>query len=184
MSFLIGRWRTSWTVCAVLEAEMPGRRAPLEVRFWRFVDQGGLDDCWEWQGAKSSKSYGLIKHHGKNLGAHRVSYEMYKGPIPKGKMVCHHCDNPPCINPAHLYAGTHKTNGQDMVRRGRHWGPKLTGEDNPNTTISDAIVEMARCDPRPSTVLAPILGVHLETLRNWRRGEGRSRMKKRQESCC
>jgi hypothetical protein len=66
--------------------------------------------------------YGRLVINGKYVGAHRVAYEVSKGRVMEGLFVCHHCDNPPCCNPAHLYAGTHQDNVDDKVRRGRARG--------------------------------------------------------------
>lgn len=87
-------------------------------RFWRFVTK--TDTCWIWAGAKSDKRYGFFKIQNKMLKAHRLSYELHKGDIPEGVLVCHSCDNPPCVNPDHLFLGTHKTNAEDRMQKGRH----------------------------------------------------------------
>jgi hypothetical protein len=77
--------------------------------------------CWFWLGQLSKKNgYAEVFAEGKRRNACRVAYAAWVGPIPEGKMICHHCDNPACINPDHLYAGTARTNYDDMVRRGRH----------------------------------------------------------------
>lgn len=82
--------------------------------------------CWEWMGAHLQNGYGFAKlmcyKKGKkrNFTAHRLFYEHYKGKIPKGLLVCHHCDNRICCNPEHLFLGTHKDNMQDMMIKGRH----------------------------------------------------------------
>jgi HNH endonuclease len=80
----------------------------------RLVDSG----CWEWISANDGH-YGLIYCNNKNNKAHRVSYEAFVGPIPKGLHILHSCDNPLCINPAHLRPGTAKENMADRDRRGR-----------------------------------------------------------------
>lgn len=83
-------------------------------------------DCWEWQGNKNPAGYGrfTVKENGKSVSllAHRASWMVHNNVdvIPKGMFICHHCDNPKCINPNHLYMGTPKDNAQDCVRRGRH----------------------------------------------------------------
>ena len=93
------------------------------------VDKRGSDECWEWQAGKGgSLGYGKIKIKGKTYLAHRVSWELFFGPIPKGMMVLHKCNNPPCVNPYHLYLGDQSDNMQDRSRAGHMGGrpePKL-----------------------------------------------------------
>lgn len=97
------------------------RKIPIEERFWRFVSKGSEDSCWEWIGTHDGNGYGhIMRETGKSPAkAHRVSYEMHKGPIPKGLVVRHECDNPKCVNPKHLILGTQKDNVDDMVKRCR-----------------------------------------------------------------
>ena len=102
-----------------------GGRRPLEERFWEKVDKRGPDECWPWLGATSRKGYGTIGVGSKDDGsfrqmiATRVSWEIHNNPIPDGLLICHACDNPACVNPAHLWLGTHKDNMQDMFSKGR-----------------------------------------------------------------
>ncbi len=96
----------------------------LGRRFWGKVKIGTLDNCWAWQANKDGASgYGLFYFQGKKQRAHRVSWILWNGEIPKGMFVCHHCDNPGCINPRHLFLGTVADNSIDMMRKGRHKSP-------------------------------------------------------------
>lgn len=104
---------------------------PLAERFWEKVTK--TKSCWLWRaGRKQSKwDYGTIKESGKfgrMLSAHRVSWELHKGPIPKGACVLHTCDRPSCVNPAHLFLGTHADNVHDMMNKQRCGVSKLTAE--------------------------------------------------------
>lgn len=94
-----------------------------EQRFWKKVDKRGDNDCWPWTACKATRFKGTYGHfrwcEGDRRLAHRVAYELSKGPIPKGMSVCHSCDNGLCCNPAHLWVGTHQDNMRDMARKGR-----------------------------------------------------------------
>lgn len=94
-------------------------------RFWRKVRRDQPTGCWEWLAATNSDGYGHFFYEGSVIGAHRVSWMLHHGAIPEGALVCHHCDNPRCVNPAHLFLGTHQDNATDKVVKGRHaWGNK------------------------------------------------------------
>jgi hypothetical protein len=79
-----------------------------------------VSGCHLWTGARNVWGYGRLHVGGKMLAAHRVAWELANGPIPDGMWVLHHCDVRDCVNPAHLYLGTHRQNVRDMIERGRH----------------------------------------------------------------
>lgn len=87
-------------------------------RFFQKVAKG--IDCWIWTAGKDSWGYGTFRMHGKVIGSHRASWEIHNGPISKGMSVLHHCDNPPCVNPDHLFIGTHTDNMRDCISKGRN----------------------------------------------------------------
>ena len=88
-------------------------------RVYLRVNKDADTGCHNFTGQLNTDGYGQIKDRGRSVMVHRWVWEQSNGPIPAGLCVCHHCDNPRCINPAHLYAGTHQRNMQDKADRGR-----------------------------------------------------------------
>lgn len=88
---------------------------------WERTDRSG--NCWLWQAAKTARGYGVVTVDKRHQYAHRLVFALVNGPIPKSMLVCHDCpggDNPSCIRPDHLFAGTQSDNIRDMVSKGRH----------------------------------------------------------------
>jgi len=100
--------------------EYQRRRNIGQVGFWSLIAKKGDKECWPWVGFRVPGGYGMYNQQ----AAHRQVYELLIGPIPAAMFVCHHCDNPACCNPAHLFLGTPKDNSQDMVRKGRTKAPR------------------------------------------------------------
>ena len=106
----------------------------VEERFWSKVDKTG--DCWIWLGGVSGDGYGRFwDGPEKMIGAHRFSWLLAGESIPEGEYVCHHCDNPPCVRPSHLFVGTQQDNIDDKMRKGRHVASK--GSDNGMSLLSE-----------------------------------------------
>lgn len=116
------------------------RRPTTEERFWAKVQKAGPDECWVWTGSTRSPSGHGEFHITRAIGrvpAHQFSLELATGEThPPGYSTCHHCDNPPCVNPAHLYFGTQKQNAADMIARNR--APR--GENRPNARLTAEMV--------------------------------------------
>lgn len=116
--------------------------------FWSRVSIPTNDPvaCWEWGGALHGKGtlvcYGSVWINGKKWKTHRLSYFLTHGEIPEGMFVCHHCDNPKCVRPDHLFLGTSKDNHADMISKGRE--NKERGEDRYNATLTESDVKAIR----------------------------------------
>jgi len=104
----------------------------LEEKFFRKVIKN--NGCWGWKGVLYSTGYAYLSERGVRIGAHRLSYQIYKGEIPKDLFVLHSCDNPSCVNPEHLRVGTSKENMRDKVQRNRCNNP--TGEKHGNAKLT------------------------------------------------
>jgi len=92
---------------------------PLAVRFWAKVSVKGDNECWEWMAGKDKDGYGRFRYGRQKARSNKVAWIIANGPIPEGLWVLHHCDNPSCVNPKHLYLGTNKENCRDRAERGR-----------------------------------------------------------------
>ncbi len=128
-------------------------RGTLEDRFWSKVNKSGpvpphrpeLGECWLWTGNKMGAGYGAIwsPAHRYNIGAHRAAWAVTRGE-PGPLNVLHHCDNPPCVNPDHLFLGTHMGNAADMMRKGRGRQGHSVGEDCAHSKLTERAVREIR----------------------------------------
>lgn len=129
----------------------------------------GGDNCWIFLQTDTVTGYGKFAFKGKRYYAHRVSYELYKGPIPTGQRVLHKCDNPPCCNPDHLFLGDQQDNVQDMIAKGRDG---VTGIRNGHAILNDDLVRTIREELTKGIyqqVLADRYGVIRQTISNIKR---------------
>lgn len=110
-------------------AFMPPSR-PLLERFEEKYTPEPMSGCWLWTAATTVDGYGEIRSGGKTAKAHRVAWTLFRYEIPPGIEVCHRCDNPPCVNPAHLFLGTRGDNMGDCAKKGRAWNPTAEMEKN------------------------------------------------------
>jgi hypothetical protein len=127
--------------------------APVEARFYALIDKGDPGDCWRWCGATNGKpGYGKFTVDGRQVLAHRLTWEFEHGPIPDGLEVLHRCDVKLCCNPGHLFLGTQRANVHDAVSKGL----------NPHKLEADDVREMRRLRKEEGiayTVLAERYGV-------------------------
>lgn len=111
--------------------------------------------CWLWFGIMGRHGYGRVTWRGKLVAAHRASWEQHRGQIPAGMVVCHKCDVPACINPAHLFLGTHQENMADMKAKGR---AKRGEGHRPSKLTADQVLAI-RADQRSAKKTAPDYGI-------------------------
>ncbi len=114
----------------------PSTKRTVVARFAEKVSPEPNTGCWLWTARCDDKGYGRLKVHNRPCAAHRVSWEIHRGPVPLGRFVLHRCDTPTCVNPGHLFLGTHRENMRDMVAKGRSSSANRRGEGNPGAKLT------------------------------------------------
>lgn len=108
------------------------------------VDKKSIDQCWPWTGPVNYGGYGMFSYKGNSYPAHRVAYFILYKNIPDGFFICHHCDNPPCCNPHHLFAGTPADNTKDAMSKGRQGKSRKSVNIKKRDKLNPAKVRLAR----------------------------------------
>lgn len=152
-------------------------RGSLQERFDAKYIPEPNSGCWLWFGAiggEDDRGYISLKENDgpvKQVGAHRISWCLHRGKIPGGMHVLHHCDVPSCVNPDHLWLGTHQENMADKMRKGRNVAPPLLrGSQVYSTKLTEDQAREAKFGPLSSCVYAKKFGVSAGQVRSIRRG--------------
>lgn len=147
---------------------MPPKRIPPEQRFWSFVDKGEPDECWEWKGNAHPTGYGKFWEGDRTVYAHRFSYALAHGLTADLPLdIRHSCDNPRCVNPAHLSLGTAQDNANDRVSRGR----SLKGERHNLAKLTAEQVKFIRNSNMSNLRLRMMFGVAKSTISAVKNGQ-------------
>jgi hypothetical protein len=157
----LDNWQKLGDVTARITDRFDLKTEKLAERLHSKIEMDSEADCWIWTAGKFPNGYGNIWHNGTNRGAHCVSYELYRGPIPAGMYVCHHCDNPACVNPHHLFLGTPADNMADRDTKGR----QARGPAHGLAKLTEADIQAIRNAGNISNMeLAQQYGVHNATI--------------------
>lgn len=135
-----------------------------EHRFWSYVNVRSSGDCWDWRGTLVN-GYGRFCYQGQNAKAHRVAYELTHGAIPAGAVICHRCDRPCCVNPAHLFVGTQAENLADARAKGRL--PSVVTEATVREIRAKVASGVSQADICRAYGLKPSIVCHIVKRRRW-----------------
>ncbi len=169
-----GRPHEAHGVCHTHLAQMNRGRplTPIRARFTGSVAHRLMSrvtrgaGCWEWTGALADNGYGSIRVGGRAAGAHKVSWQVHVGEVPRGLCVLHRCDNRRCVRPDHLFLGTQADNMSDCRDKGRFVFPQIRrGEKNNKAILTEAEVKEIRASGARHAVLAARYGVAAVTVR-------------------
>lgn len=133
------------------------------TEFEKLVDKSDVEGCWNWRGRLSDKGYGKLRVDGKLKRAHRWAYELHHGPFDSALSVCHRCDNPSCVNPSHLFLGTHQDNMSDRRSKGRY-----------HISVPEESIPYILSSPKLNRELAEEFGVNHSVMGKIRRAKSRN----------
>ena len=124
----------------MIKINLNNKQNMLYARFMKYIDKStSYKGCWLWTGAKNDKNYGNFRVAKKIISTHRLSWLLFKGPLLANLCILHKCDNPPCINPDHLWMDTHQANMDDMFAKGR--GNKASGKSHGSVTHPERVAK-------------------------------------------
>lgn len=152
------------------------KRKSLVQRFYEKIKVNSETGCWEWTAYKSVDGYGRMPVNRKSKEAHRVSWQLHFGEIPDGQSVCHKCDNPKCVNPSHLFLGSHADNMIDKINKRR----QSRGQSCAQSKLNNKLVETIRfCYKKgfTQTEIASYLNMSQGTISRVVRGEAWTHVK-------
>lgn len=164
-----GAQKSAQVIDSVLE------RAPSQKRFYAKVRRGGPNECWGWAGAKRQDGYGVYCYaRSLTVPAHRVAWALHNEKNPGQAVICHSCDNPGCVNPHHLFAGTPAENSADMKAKGRAAVRSQVGDLNRAAKLTSndaAIIKRLISEGYGNTEIAREFGVTHHAISAIRRGK-------------
>lgn len=144
------------------------RGATSATRFEQKIEYEPNSGCWLWAGAADGRGYGFFYNERRTTKAHRQSWLLFRGEIPRGLCVLHRCDTPACVNPGHLFLGTHADNSLDCALKGRL--AKARGEDNARAILSESDVRAILANHQTDSLVATQFGVTDATIAAVRQG--------------
>lgn len=148
-------------------------RPSIAAEFAKRTTLDPATGCVNWTSTLNDHGYGMFTLNGRLRRAHRISWTMHRGPIPQGIFVCHHCDNPACVNPDHLFLGTARDNVADMMSKGRGRYIAFKGEESSRARLSDVNVLDIRADKGTAASIALKYGVSEWYVHKIRQGRAR-----------
>lgn len=157
--------RKQCVVCPQYFRPKTGKRyCSLRCALLSGVVEAEPDACWVWSKYTNKQGYGQLTFHATQHFVHRVAWELHNGPVPEGLYVLHHCDNPPCCNPSHLWLGTLRDNNYDCKSKGRR--VDTHGSDRYNAKLTEQFVRQIRVSSYSERALAKKYHVGRITIRS------------------
>lgn len=160
------RWRLHGDPLFTKQKQLHGRT--IGERWEAYTSRG--DGCWEWSGSRDPNGYGRLNIEGVPELAHRVAWRLHRGPITADDHICHKCDNPPCVNPSHLFKGNAQMNSDDKRRKKRHRYGVSKGERHGRAILTETQAREIKASGLSHKACAEEYGVSYQTIWEIRKG--------------